>query len=392
MDDRGQEAAFLQTLTLLYVEDEPNSREEMARFLRRRCGTVVTAADGVDGLAAFKAQPAQIVVTDIQMPNLNGLAMAQAIRGLDPAIPIIVTTAFEQPDYLERSVALGIDQYVLKPIQAERLEFALMTCAHRLLAEQQLLQKRRIEAEAIRIRHQLALSVLLGDIANDYENLLQQVLTAMFRAKTKLDPASEASRILDQEQSSLERASFLGSRLLRLTGASDRQVRVGSLDQLIQNTVQETLDGSLTTQAFHSRAGEVPVNYMEANLAHAFRIVAQNAREAMPAGGTLHVSTEICTIPEPRQPNILPGRYLQIGFRDTGPGVRPEHLPKVFDPVFSTKERSQQGGAGLGLASCEAIIRAHGGFMTADSQPGQGAMFQIYLPFALEKRRCSREG
>lgn len=237
MDDRGQEAAFLQTLTLLYVEDEPNSREEMARFLRRRCGTVVTAADGVDGLAAFKAQPAQIVVTDIQMPNLNG-----------------------------------------------------------------------------------------------------------------------------------------------------------SLDQLIQNTVQETLDGSLTTQAFHSRAGEVPVNYMEANLAHAFRIVAQNAREAMPAGGTLHVSTEICTIPEPRQPNILPGRYLQIGFRDTGPGVRPEHLPKVFDPVFSTKERSQQGGAGLGLASCEAIIRAHGGFMTADSQPGQGAMFQIYLPFALEKRRCSREG
>jgi DNA-binding NarL/FixJ family response regulator len=125
------DSTFLKSLTLLYVEDEPRTRESLGDFLRRRAGTVIVAADGAEGLAAFKEHPAQIVITDIRMPNLDGLAMAREIRSLDPGVQIIVTTAFEDADYLAQSIETEIDQYVMKPIQKARFEFALMTCVHR---------------------------------------------------------------------------------------------------------------------------------------------------------------------------------------------------------------------------------------------------------------------
>ena len=125
------DSAFLKTLSLLYVEDDATTRDGFKEFLRRRVGTVVTAADGLEGLAAFRNHPAHIVITDIRMPNMDGLAMAREIRNLDPAVHIIVTTAFEDADYLARSIETGIDHYVVKPIQLARLEFAILTCAHR---------------------------------------------------------------------------------------------------------------------------------------------------------------------------------------------------------------------------------------------------------------------
>ena len=131
MIEGPEDQAWLRNATVLYVEDDADTRELTGQFLRRRAGTLVTAADGVEGLAAFRACRAPIVVTDILMPNLDGLAMAEAIREIDPAVLVIVTTAFERLDFLSRSVAAGVAHYVLKPVQSERLEFALLSCAQR---------------------------------------------------------------------------------------------------------------------------------------------------------------------------------------------------------------------------------------------------------------------
>jgi DNA-binding NarL/FixJ family response regulator len=127
-----QDVAFLGSLKVLYVEDALESRTLTSTFLRRRVRTLLTAADGSEGLDAFKAEPAQIVITDIQMPKMDGLAMAQEIRRLDPRVLMVVTTAFEQTEYLAQAITIGIDHYVMKPITIERLDFALLTCAHRL--------------------------------------------------------------------------------------------------------------------------------------------------------------------------------------------------------------------------------------------------------------------
>lgn len=128
-EDQGN--AYLKTLHLLYVEDDPNLREQLAERLTRRVGKVVTATDGVEGLAAFRAQPVQVVITDIRLPRMDGLAMAKEIRKLDPGVFIIVTTAFDDRDCLRRSIATEVDQYFLKPIERSQLEFALLSSARR---------------------------------------------------------------------------------------------------------------------------------------------------------------------------------------------------------------------------------------------------------------------
>ena len=121
-----QDAEFLKSLTALYVEDDDLGRAQTEMFLKRRVGTLITAVNGAQGLEIFRTQPIQMVITDVLMPVMDGLAMAEEIRKLSPTVPIIVTTAFEQTDYLLKSIEIGIEKYVVKPIRIERLEHALL--------------------------------------------------------------------------------------------------------------------------------------------------------------------------------------------------------------------------------------------------------------------------
>jgi signal transduction histidine kinase len=382
MTNDSLDAAFLKTLTILYVEDDPSAREEIGVFLRRRAGHLVVAKDGAEGLAAFRKKPTDLVVTDIQMPNMDGLTMAREIRSLDRNVPIMVTTAFEQTDYLMRSMEIGIDQYVLKPIQGQRFESALMTIAHRLSAEEQLRQKQKLEAEANRLRHHAALSVLLGGIAHDYNNLLQAILTAVSLAQIKLDPASEAYKILAKSEQSSDQVRQLGRRLLMLANPSNHHNQVSPLNALLRRSVLATLAGSSIRPEFDFRAGEVLIRHNEANLMKAFEALAQNAREALPSGGRFAISTELCEVTEQDDKNLAPGSYLHIQLHDSGMGIPAESLPMIFEPYYSTKERGSKRGTGLGLALCESIIRAHQGTISAESRPSEGSTFHIHLPVA----------
>ena len=376
MTNDSLDAAFLKSLTILYVEDDPSAREEIGVFLRRRAGSLVVASDGAEGLAAFRKKPTDLVVTDIQMPNMDGLTMAREIRNLDRDVPILVTTAFEQTDYLLRSMEIGIDQYVLKPIQGQRFESALMTIAHRLSAEEQLRQKQKLEAEASRLRHHAALSVLLGGIAHDYNNLLQAIVTAVSLAQVKLDPASEAYQILEKSEQSSDQVRQLGRRLLMLANPSNHHNQVSPLNALLRRSVLATLAGSSIRAEFDFRAGEVLVRHSEANLMKAFEAL------ALPSGGRFEISTELCEVTPETDKGLAPGSYLHIQLHDSGMGIPAESLPMIFEPYYSTKERGSKRGTGLGLALCESIIRAHQGAISAESRPSEGSTFHIHLPVA----------
>lgn len=100
----------------------------------------------------------------------------------------------------------------------------------------------------------------------------------------------------------------------------------------------------------------------------------------MPHGGSLHVSASTVTLPAENNVGLPPDDYLNIRFEDTGVGIPPENLPKIFDPYFSTKEMGSQKGMGLGLALCYSIIKHHHGHIQAESTPGEGTRIDMYLP------------
>ena len=133
---------YLKTLTVLYVEDDADTREQFSDFLRRSVGTLIAAENGADGLEAFQKETPDIVVTDILMPKMDGLTMAQEILRIMPSVPIIIVAVFEQTDFMLRAINLGIEKYVTKPVNSYQLYESLLNCAYRLRTEQ--LKKLRV--------------------------------------------------------------------------------------------------------------------------------------------------------------------------------------------------------------------------------------------------------
>ena len=138
MDTTALDNENLKALTLLYVEDDEDSRKELSEFLSRSVGNLITATNGLEGVEAFNRHHPDIILTDILMPVMDGLAMAEKIRETDNSVPIIVLTAFEQNDYLMKSVNMGIDRYLIKPVDIHKLQEALLKFSRRLATEKQL--------------------------------------------------------------------------------------------------------------------------------------------------------------------------------------------------------------------------------------------------------------
>ncbi|AXX91518.1 hypothetical protein CPU12_09910 [Malaciobacter molluscorum LMG 25693] len=108
-------------ITVLYVEDDLMTSEEITYFLSKYVKKVIIAKDGEEGLKLFKEHSIDIVITDIQMPKMNGLDMSEKILDISPSVPIVLTTAFTEASYLVRAIELGIDKYLLKPVNLNEI-------------------------------------------------------------------------------------------------------------------------------------------------------------------------------------------------------------------------------------------------------------------------------
>ena len=118
--------------TVLYAEDDPEAQMGVATTLRRIFKEVYTADNGLIGIELFKEHQPDIVITDIQMPHCNGIEMSKAIKTLSPQTPIIITTAFNEERYFLQAIENDVDSFLLKPIDKEKLFYALLKNIHHL--------------------------------------------------------------------------------------------------------------------------------------------------------------------------------------------------------------------------------------------------------------------
>ena len=157
-------AESLSHLRVLYVEDEPLIREALSRFLRRRVGTLYEAENGERGLEVFMAERPDLVITDIRMPKIDGLEMSERIRKIDPDVPIVITTAFNDESYFLRAIDAGIDKFLKKPIENPLLLDALSKVGRLTLQQRQLEDKNRLINLILDNISELVMIVRGGDV------------------------------------------------------------------------------------------------------------------------------------------------------------------------------------------------------------------------------------
>ncbi len=365
-------------ISLLYIEDDAATRKQVSRVLAARGYRMAVAEDGEQGLELYREQAPDIVLTDIMMPRMNGLEMARAIRVLSPEIQIVCMTAFNDTKYLIEAIDIGVNQFVLKPVEFHRLFTALDRCREMVELRK---RKEMLETENQRTKKNEAIAILAGGMAHDFNNLLQVILGYVSLARMNAESGSKAESLLAIAEQSSEVARELGRRLLTFAKGGDAHMKPAQLGPYIRKGIGAELKRCPCIKSVIDLPDNLPPVMLDTDqIEQVAANLVINASEAMPAGGSLHVSASTAPLTAENELGLPPGEYLHVLFEDTGIGITPENLPKIFDPYFTTKEMGSQKGMGLGLALCYSIIKHHKGHIFAESEPGKGTRVHIYLP------------
>jgi PAS domain S-box-containing protein len=236
--------------------------------------------------------------------------------------------------------------------------------------------RQRMEAEIQKMQQIESLGVLAGGIAHDFNNILTAVLGNINLGRLYVRPGEKLYEILAEAEKSAQQARDLTRQLLTLSKGGKPLKRAGSLETLLMETTNFALRGSNIIPEFEIEDGLWQSEFDEAQMGQVFNNLVINARQAMQKGGVVKISA--CNVGggSVRVPPVGEGRFVRITVADSGDGIPEAHLPHIYDPYFTTKP----SGTGLGLTTTFSIIRNHDGYINAESTPGVGAVFSVYLP------------
>src|SRR5947209_3569678 len=225
---------------------------------------------------------------------------------------------------------------------------------------------------------------LAGNIAHDFNNLLNAIIMATDLLLNAHKPTDPSFQDIMQIKQTANRAASLVGQLLAFSRKQTLRQEVVSLRDVLEdlaNIVLRRLIGEkVKLEVVHGR-DVWPLKVDIAQFEHVIINLAVNARDAMPLGGKLTLRTSNVGPGDDvlRRMSGMPlGEYVLVEVADTGSGIAPEIIDKIFDPFYTTKDVRK--GTGLGLSTVYGIIKQTGGFIFVDSEVGQGTTFRIFLP------------
>jgi PAS domain S-box-containing protein len=242
-------------------------------------------------------------------------------------------------------------------------------------------EQKRLEDERLRATKLESVGLLAGGIAHDFNNILTAVFANIGLAKlmTAKEPSSKNQSVVDRlsaAEKACLRARDLTKQLLTFSKGGAPVKNTASIASLITDTVEFALRGSSVRCHLHIAKDLWPVEVDEGQISQVLQNLVINGDQAMPDGGMIEVKAENYRTHSPSDLPLKAGLYVRITVTDQGIGIPPDHLPKIFDPYFTTKQK----GSGLGLATTYSIMKRHEGHITVSSSLGKGACFTLYLP------------
>lgn len=261
-----------------------------------------------------------------------------------------------------------------------------------LSAVRDITERKRLERERRELEQRLqqaarleSLGTLTSGIAHDFNNILGIILGHVSLLQMRRDPA-HFSQSLDAITQATQRGASLVRQMLTFARKQESVFQPLEVNLLVKETAKllhETFPRTIAVE--HNLDPKLPLIVADATQIHQLLLnLCVNARDAMPSGGTLSITTRQIEGAQlmNRVPGITSGSYVELSVSDTGIGMDEKTKERIFEPFFTTKEPGQ--GTGLGLAVVHGIVGSHGGFIDVESQEGKGTTFHIYFP-AIQK-------
>jgi PAS domain S-box-containing protein len=246
---------------------------------------------------------------------------------------------------------------------------------------------RKLEEEVQKVEKLQSIGTLAGGIAHDFNNILTGILGNITLAKRYVEPESKAAdRLLEAEKASL-RARDLTQQLLTFAKGGAPIKKTTSIAELIQDSATFALRGSNARCEFSLPDDLWPVEVDEGQMNQVITNLVVNADQAMPEGGIINIGAKNTVIKRKGALPLPRGNYVEITVEDQGVGIPEEHLGRIFEPYFTTKQK----GSGLGLATSYSIIKNHDGYITVKSELGVGTTFHIYIPASKKPAPAKKE-
>jgi PAS domain S-box-containing protein len=236
--------------------------------------------------------------------------------------------------------------------------------------------RKRLEIELLRAQKLESIGLLAGGIAHDFNNILTGILANVSFVRSRIGREPRLSESLAEAERAALRARDLTQQLLTFArgGAPVRApVAVGPL---LADAVPFALRGRGSGHTVQVDPDLWSIDADAGQVGQVVHNLVLNASQAMAGAGTVAVSAENVELREGEEAGLHRGRYVRLTVSDRGAGIPEEHLGRIFDPYFTTK----QDGSGLGLAVTYSVVRNHGGGISVESTPDQGSTFTVHLP------------
>ncbi len=387
---------------ILAVDDEEELLQTISVILELQGYTIHRSTSPSQALSMIThpeadADPVDILLTDIEMPEFSGISLIERVHGSCPDLPVLAMTGYGTKKMVVELLHKGIADYIDKPFKMDDLVGRVGKLAEKVRHRrkdreqtEQKLQERETHIHALEEKMLASqefelLGKLARGVAHDFNNLLVSIVGY---ADMVRDMCESPGDTLNKEQ-------VHGFVRLILKAAGTAQVTVGQLrgftkgekHRHVELDVHEVLRYAIKMCSatlrpavrFNSTfdARDRHVMGEPSLLSNAFINLFFNARDSMPDGGKVTVLTSCVHLEGTESSELDGGKYLLISISDEGEGIPPEIQQRIFEPFFTTKG---DRGNGLGLPSVLNTISSHKGMIRVHSTPSEGTTFKLYLP------------
>jgi signal transduction histidine kinase/CheY-like chemotaxis protein len=376
--------------TLILISDLRDLHERQARFIGIMIAVAALSFAVVFWLSARVRREASMPVSSLaesarRVTNERDYSARVEKRTEDEVGELVDAFNAMLEELARRDLALQAERDRAEEHAGRARQLFEETAQAKKALEAQIAERERLEQAILQSEKMEAVGRLAGGVAHDFNNMLMVIRSYVETILVDRDFPDRLRADLEEIDHAAVRAETVTRQLLLFSRQQVLKTKTIDLNETVRETLKmlERLIGEDVMMRPELSEEKCLVRGDETQLQRVLMNLIVNARDAMPTGGELCVSTrrvELKVGPESETLDVEPGDYSVMAISDTGEGMSEEVRSRVFDPFFTTKAPDK--GTGLGLSSVYGIVRQSGGAIRLDSEVGRGSSFEIYLPLA----------